>query len=94
MWSWLQQPRAMVLLFLLAAVLLSAVAVTHSQFESRKLFSELENLRVQRDAIVVDWGRLQIELATWAEQGRVAEKATAELDMTVPDINRIVVIKH
>ena len=80
-------------MLLVAAVLLSGMAVTFVKYESRKLFTEMERLRVQRDGLAVDWGRLQIELATWAEQGRVKERAVNQLNMQVPQVTDMLVIK-
>lgn len=79
------QAQVLLLLLLSVAVLLSGMGVAFAKYESRKLFSEIERLRVQRDELVVEWGRLQIELATWGEHGRVEEKALKKLKMLVPD---------
>ena len=65
--------QVIVLAVLILAVLVSGFAVTYMKYESRKLFTEMEQLRVERDELVVDWSRLQIELATWAENSRVQD---------------------
>ena len=92
--QFLLQGRVVMLILLAVAVLLSGMAVSLVKYESRKLFTEMERLRVQRDELAVDWSRLQIELATWAEQGRVKESATTRLDMQVPQVADMMVIKH
>ncbi|MEJ2214295.1 MAG: cell division protein FtsL [Gammaproteobacteria bacterium] len=81
-----------VLAVLILAVLVSGFAVTYMKYESRKLFTEMEKLRVERDELVVDWSRLQIELATWAEHSRVEDIATEKLSMQMPRVENIVVI--
>jgi cell division protein FtsL len=84
--------QVIVLAVLILAVLVSGFAVTYMKYESRKLFTEMEKLRVERDELVVDWSRLQIELATWAEHSRVEDIATEKLSMQMPRVENIVVI--
>lgn len=84
--------QAVGLLLLLALVLASGMAVVMSKYESRRLFNEMEKLRGFRDEAVVEWGRLQIELATWAEHGRIEELAVEKLQMRVPGLQDIQVI--
>jgi cell division protein FtsL len=83
----------LLMLVLVTSVLLSGMAVVYAKYESRKLFSEMEKLRLQRDDMVVDWGRLQIELATWSENSRIQEKAIEKLGMQMPAMSNVVVIK-
>ena len=84
--------QVIVLAVLILAVLVSGFAVTYMKYESRKLFTEMEQLRVERDELVVDWSRLQIELATWAEHSRVEDIATEKLSMQMPRVENILVI--
>ena len=86
--------QVIVLAVLVVAVLISGFAVTYMKYESRKLFTEMEKLRVERDELVVDWSRLQIELATWAEHGRVEDLANNKLNMLMPGVENIVVIRQ
>ena len=87
------QAPVMVMVVLAIAVLFSGMAVALVKYESRKLFTEMEKLRMQRDELAVDWSRLQIELATWAEQGRVKAEAVERLQMRAPQLVDMKVIK-
>jgi len=87
------EPRNLLFAGLLLAVIVSAMAVVYAKFESRKLFSEMEGLRLQRDALSIEWGRLQIELATLGEHNGVQEKAMNRLDMQMPVMKEIVVVR-
>ncbi len=87
------QGQNLVMVMLVVAVLLSGTAVIFAKYESRKLFSEMESLRVHRDELVVDWGRLQIELATWSEHSGIQEKAIGRLNMLMPEMSNVVVVK-
>jgi cell division protein FtsL len=72
------------LLALLFVVLASAIAVVWARQESRTLFVRLTQLQGQRDALNVEFGRLELEQATWAEPGRIEALARKKLGMINP----------
>ena len=78
---------------LVAAVILSGMAVVYAKFLSRSLFVELQQLRATRDQVDLEWGRLQLELATQGALGRVMDIADSRLQMQVPEAEQIVVVK-
>lgn len=78
---------------LVILVMVSAIAVVYSRHENRKLFVELQTKQDLRDAMNIEWGKLQIEQSTWATHSRVANKAIAKLDMVVPKIEDVRIIK-
>ena len=77
--------RAFALVGLIAIAVLSAIAVVRARHESRTAFNELVGLEAERDELNIDFGRLQLEQATWAETNRIEQIATGELRMTYPD---------
>ncbi|HEC17701.1 MAG TPA: cell division protein FtsL [Sedimenticola sp.] len=80
------------LVFCLLAVLASGIGVVYAKYASRKYFVELQALRAERDAIDVEWGRLQLEQSTWATHGRVERMARKKLGMHIPAADEVVVI--
>jgi cell division protein FtsL len=75
---------AVFLLLLLAAVLVSAIGVVWTRHESRVLFVELTRLQNQRDDLNIEYGKLELEQATWAEPRRIDEEARGKLGMVAP----------
>jgi cell division protein FtsL len=75
---------AMALVVLLLAVLVSAIGVVWTRHESRVLFVELTRLQNQRDELNVEYGRLELEQATWAEPRRIDQEARSKLGMVMP----------
>jgi len=84
--------QKIILMVFAAAVFGTALQLVTTRHESRKAFAELEELGKHHDRMMEEWGRLQLEEATWGTHGRVEELARAELDMTRPEINRIVLV--
>ncbi len=78
---------------LVMAVIVSGVAVVNAKYESRALFVELQQVRAERDVADMEWGRLQLELATRGALGRVMRIADERLQMHVPQPKQIVVVR-
>ena len=83
----------MPVLFMLLAVLASAIAVIHTKHSGRGQFVELQHLEQQRDKLNEEWGRLLLEQSTWAGPGRVEQQARVRLKMIVPTAAMTVVIR-
>lgn len=66
------------------AVLGSGVAVVYVKYLTRVEFGVLQQVRVERDDLDVEWGRLQIEEAALTSHTRVEENARRKLDMYLP----------
>jgi cell division protein FtsL len=66
------------------AALASALGVVQAKHQSRVEFNRLQSLHAERDAMNIDWGRLQLEQSTLAQHARVEEAAHRELDMVMP----------
>ncbi|KGI77062.1 cell division protein FtsL [Oleiagrimonas soli] len=69
---------------LLALVLISAIAVVWARHENRVLFVQLTKLQTQRDALNVEFGRLELEKATWADPSRIETIARGQMGMVNP----------
>ncbi len=79
---------------LLLAIVASAVGYVSARHQSRKLFTELEQLTREQDEQQIEWGRLQLEQATWAEDSRVEQIARERLGLDFPKPEGVVVIKQ
>ena len=72
------------LLVMLTAVMVSAIAVVWTRHQSRVLFVQLTQLQSQRDDLNIEFGRLELEQATWAEPRRIDDEARSKLGMFMP----------
>ena len=79
---------------LLGAVIASAIGVVYSIQQSRELFVELTKLGNERDDLNFEFGRLELEQATWAENNRVEQIARGRLGMVSPNAAETVVIRR
>ena len=84
--------RVLVVLLVLANVA-SAIAVVFARHEHRQLFVALTKLEKSRDELNIEFGRLQLEQATWAESNRIDQVARLRLGMKFPETGDIVVVR-
>lgn len=75
---------AVSVLILLLTVLASALAVVWTRHESRVLFVSLTALQNERDELNIEYGRLELEQATYAEPRRIDDEARSKLGMVDP----------
>ena len=79
---------------LLGAVIASAIGVVYSSQQSRELFVELTKLVNERDDLNFEFGRLELEQATWAENNRIEQIARGRLGMVSPNPAETVVVRR
>jgi cell division protein FtsL len=86
--------RLIAMLVLVAAVIVSAIGVVYARHESRRNFIELNRLTNERDNLNFEFGRLQLEQATWAENNRIEQIARGRLGMVTPNPAETVVTRR
>jgi cell division protein FtsL len=79
---------------MLGAVIVSALGVVYSRHESRRLAVELGELENQRDEVIAEWSRLQLEQAWLADASQVEKKAHDHLGMATPEKTHILMVKQ
>ncbi len=75
---------------LLAAVLISALAVVSTNHRARKLVTEFEREQERMRALEIEWGQLQLEQSTWATHARIEQIARDRLGMHPPRNSQII----
>lgn len=68
-------------LFLAVLLMLSAISLVTSRYQSRQLFIELDRSRAQARSLDTDWRRLQLERAELARNARIDLAAREDLKM-------------
>jgi cell division protein FtsL len=84
-------PLALPLLWL--AVLGSSVQVIYERHQARDLFVRLEKLNAERDALDIEWGRLQLEQSYWSSHAFVERVANAKLQMNLPQTRDVRIVR-
>ena len=83
----------LLLIILLACTVASAIGVVFVRHRHRQTFIELSRAERKRDDINLEFGRLQLEQATWAEANRIDQVARNKLGMAFPSAEETVVVR-
>ena len=70
--------------FLSVIVIVSALFVVVVRHQNRLEFLDVRTAEKQRDQLNDEWGRLQLEKATWARYNLIEQVARDELGMITP----------
>ena len=73
--------------------LVSALSVVVVRHQNRLEFLDMRSAEERRDQLNDEWGRLQLEKATWARHNLVERSAREELGMVTPGPADIVVVQ-
>ncbi len=77
---------------LLPVMMSSAIAVVWARNENRELFIQLTRLQNHRDQLNIEFGRLELEQATWADPAHIEAIARSQLGMISPDPAQVRVV--
>lgn len=74
-------------------VIASALAVSWSVHDARRLISLVQQLQTEQDRLQTEWGQLLLEHSTWGSYARVERLAREKLNMQLPDAGQRVMVK-
>jgi len=66
---------------LTALLILCALSLVNSQYQSRRLFIELERAQAAARQLDVDWAQLQLDQSTLGKHARIDTNARRDLNM-------------
>jgi cell division protein FtsL len=89
------KPAQVALVGLLSlAIVVSGIGVVYAKYLSRKYFIDLQSVQLETERLGVEWGRLQLEESTLATHAKVESTARGRLQMHLPRIDEMRVIRR
>lgn len=79
---------------LIVLLLVSAFSVIYLKDLSRRLFIQYQQLQHVQQRDEVEWSKLLLEEGAWSTQARVQNIASTQLNMVVPTMKNVVMIKE
>ncbi|MBB3183497.1 cell division protein FtsL [Halomonas fontilapidosi] len=86
-------PRLLLVMLLLVACLGSALAVITASHLTRERYAQLQQLERERQQLQTEWGQLLLEEGAWSSPARIERLAQERLEMRLPDIDEVEVIR-
>ncbi|MCK2182629.1 cell division protein FtsL [Halomonas getboli] len=78
---------------LLLACLGVALAVIATSHQTRGQYAELQRLEREHQQLQTEWSQLLLEESAWSSPSRIERLASDRLEMRLPDIDEIEVIR-
>ncbi|APX93631.1 cell division protein FtsL [Halomonas sp. 1513] len=91
--GWRQRLNLVVVTTLVLATLASAMAVIASSHLTRAQYARLQQLEREQNQLQTEWGQLLLEESAWSSPARIERLAIERLDMRLPDVNEVEVIR-
>jgi len=86
-------PRLVVTALLLAGCLFSALWVITTSHQTRDQYARLQQLEREQQQLQTEWGQLLLEESAWSSPARIERLAQERLEMRLPDIAEVEVIR-
>lgn len=87
---------SLLLLLVLALTLLSlgsALAVITASHMTRDQYGRLQQLEREQQQLQTEWGQLLLEESAWSSPARIERLAMERLEMRLPDVDEVEVIR-
>lgn len=85
--------RLVVVLLLVLACLGSALAVITTSHLTREQYARLQQLEREQNQLQTEWGQLLLEESAWSSPARIERLAVERLEMRLPGVDEVEVIR-
>ncbi|CAM3552920.1 cell division protein FtsL [Halomonas lysinitropha] len=86
-------PLLLLVALLLLACLGSALAVIATSHQTRDQYARLQQLEREQQQLQTEWGQLLLEESAWSSPARIERLAQERLEMRLPAIDEVEVIR-
>lgn len=78
---------------LVVVCLVSALAVITASHLTRDQYAQLQQLEREENQLQTEWGQLLLEESAWSSPARIEQLAVERLEMRLPDVDEVEVIR-
>lgn len=86
--------RFPVLVLMFVSIIWLAISVVENRYQTRHLYTKLHALEKQRDELNISWRRLRLEKSSNLNHEIIERQARDNLNMKLPDVVDIKVIRE
>ena len=86
--------RFPVLVLMFVSIIWLAISVVENRYQARNLYTKLQVLEKQRDELNIAWRRLRLQKSSNLNHGLIERQARDNLNMKMPDVVDIKVIRE
>ena len=82
--QWFHRSDLWLSVFLVVGILVTSIYIIETAYQTRQLYSALQNLRAERDRLTIEWGRLMLERGAVSADMRIDAMARSNLSLSAP----------
>ena len=90
--QWFVRPRFWLGSVFAVATILSAFFVIDTAYQTRQLYSALQDTRAERDRLTIEWGRLLLERGALAADLRIDAMARSSMALGTPEADQVLMM--
>ena len=92
--QWLQRSDIWLSVLLVVSILITSVFMIDSAYQTRQMYSELQELRAERDRLMIEWGRLMLERGAVSADMRIDTLARHSLSLGAAGSDDVVLMER
>ena len=92
--QWFHRSDVWLSVLLGVSILITSVFIIDSAYQTRQMYSELQELRAQRDRLMIEWGRLMLERGAVSADMRIDTLARHSLSLGAAGVDDLVFMER
>jgi cell division protein FtsL len=91
---WFHRSDIWVSLLLAMATIVTCIYIIETAYQTRQLYSSLQELRAERDRLTIEWGRLMLERGAVSADMRIDAMARSSLLLSSPESDNVMLMER
>jgi cell division protein FtsL len=92
--QWFHRSDLWLSILLAGGILVTSITVIETAYQTRQLYSALQDLRAERDRLTIEWGRLMLERSAVSADMRIDAMARSSLSLSAPPMNDVMLLER
>ena len=92
--QWFHRSDIWLSILLGISVLVTSIYVIETAYQTRQMYSALQELRAERDRLTIEWGRLMLERGAVSADMRIDAMARDHLSLSPPGRDNVIMMER
>ena len=92
--QWFHRSDIWLSISLVMGVLVTSIYVIETAYQTRQMYSALQELRAERNRLTIEWGRLMLERGAVSADMRIDAMARDHLSLSPPGRDNVIMMER
>ena len=92
--QWFHRSDIWLSILLGISVLVTSISVIETAYQTRQMYSALQELRAERNRLTIEWGRLMLERGAVSADMRIDAMARDHLSLSPPGRDNVIMMER